>query len=185
MKTAEDKYRRMVDAIPTMAWSALPDGCVEFFNQRWHDYTGISAEEARGWGWKTVIHPDDLERVVDKWHALLASGHPGEIEARLRRCDGEYRWFLTRAEPMRDNFGEIINWYGADTDIEDRERAEALQAAEKRTLEMIASGARLADILETLCETIDAQADFGGNADGCGRHAALARCRSSTPQGLD
>jgi len=141
-----------------MAWCSLPDGSVQFFNQRWHDYTGVSFEEARGWAWKAVIHPDDLEKLVDRWQALLASGQPGEIEARLRRFDGEYRWFLSRAEPMRDNLGHIVNWYGADTDIEDRKRAEALLAAEKRTLEMIASGAPLADILESLCETIDAQA---------------------------
>jgi formate hydrogenlyase transcriptional activator len=156
-KISEARYRLRIDAIPTMAWCSLPDGCVEFFNQRWHDYTGLSFEEARGCGWKAVIHPDDLETVIDKWHGLLASGQPGEIEARLRRCDGEYRWFLARVEPVRDNLGEIINWYGADTDIEDRKRAEALLAAEKRTLEMIASGAPLADILESLCDTIDAQ----------------------------
>jgi formate hydrogenlyase transcriptional activator len=156
-KISEARYRLRIDAIPTMAWCSSPDGSVEFFNQRWHDYTGLSFEEARGWGWKTVIHPDDLETVIDKWHGLLASGQPGEIEARLRRRDGEYRWFLARLEPVRDNLGEIINWYGADTDIEDRKRAEALLAAEKRTLEMIASGAPLADILESLCDTIDAQ----------------------------
>jgi formate hydrogenlyase transcriptional activator len=156
-KISEARYRLRIDAIPTMAWCSSPDGSVEFFNQRWHDYTGLSFEEARGWGWKTVIHPDDLETVIDKWHGLLASGQPGEIEARLRRCDGEYRWFLARVEPVRDNLGEIINWYGADTDIEDRKRAEALLAAEKRTLEMIANGAPLADILQSLCDTIDAQ----------------------------
>jgi PAS domain S-box-containing protein len=157
MNIPEVKYRVRIDAIPTMAWCSLPDGSVEFFNQRWHDYTGVSFEKARGWGWKTVIHPDDLETVMDKWRALLASGQPGEIEARLRRFDGEYRWFLARAEPVRDNLGEIVNWYGADTDIEDRKRAEALLVAEKRTLEMIAGGAPLADILESLCDTIDAQ----------------------------
>jgi len=157
MNISEAKYRVQIDAIPTMAWCSSPDGSVEFFNQRWHDYTGVSFEKARGWGWKTVIHPDDLETVMDKWRALLASGQPGEIEARLRRFDGEYRWFLARAEPVRDNLGEIVNWYGADADIEDRKRAEALLVAEKRTLEMIAGGAPLADILESLCDTIDAQ----------------------------
>jgi len=157
MNIPEVKYRVRIDAITTMAWCSLPDGSVEFFNQRWHDYTGVSFEEARGWGWKTVVHPDDLETVMDKWRALLASGQPGEIEARLRRFDGEYRWFLARAERVRDNLGEIVNWYGADTDIEDRKRAEALLVAEKRTLEMIAGGAPLADILESLCDTIDAQ----------------------------
>src|ERR1700688_3295023 len=94
---------------------------------------------------------------MDFWRHLLDSGEAGEIEARLRRCNGDYRWFLFRVEPVRDNHGDIFKWYGANTDIEDRKRAEALLAAEKRTLEMIASGACLTDILERLCETIDAQ----------------------------
>src|SRR5260370_35099495 len=95
---------------------------------------------------------------MDSWRHRLDSGEGGEIEARLRRYDGDYRWFLFRVEPARDNQGNIFKWYGANTDIEDRKRAEALLAAEKRTLEMIASGACLADILERLCETVDAQA---------------------------
>jgi PAS domain S-box-containing protein len=147
----------MIDAIPAMAWSGLPDGSVEFANQRWHDYTGLSAEGLRGWGWKVAVHPDDLETVMGKWQALLASRQPGEIEGRVRRFDGEYRWFLFRAEPLRDDLGNIIRWYGTNTDIEDRKRAGSLVAAEKRTLEMIASGALLADILGNLCDTIDAQ----------------------------
>jgi formate hydrogenlyase transcriptional activator len=158
MNDSEDRYRTMIDAIPTMAWSGLPDGSVEFANQRWHDYTGLSAEEARGWGWKVAIHADDSETMMGKWQALLASGQPGEIEGRLRRFDGEYRWFLFRAEPLRDDAGNIVKWYGANTDIEDRKRAESLLAAEKRSLEMIAGGAPLTDILESLCNTVDAQA---------------------------
>jgi PAS domain S-box-containing protein len=160
VKTPEDQLWAIVDTIPTLAWSSShPDGAAEFFNRRWLDYTGMSAEEARGWGWKTAVHADDLTGLVDYWRSILASGEPGETEARLRRFDGEYRWFLFRAEPLRDDFGDIVRWYGANTDIEDRKRAEALLAAEKRTLEMVASGARLVDILENLCDTIDAQAD--------------------------
>ena len=141
-----------------MAWSTLPDGSLEFLNRRWLDYTGLSLDEALGWGWNAAVHPDDLDPLTDRWRALLASGQPGEIEARLRRYDGEYRWFLFRAESVRDNHGDIFKWHGANTDIEDRKRAEALLAAEKRTLEMIAGSAPLADILENLCDTIDAQA---------------------------
>src|SRR5882762_1353778 len=146
------------DAIPTLAWSARPDGSAEFFNRRWLDYTGLSAEEASDWGWAAALHTEDRDKLLDFWRRLLASGEAGEIEARLRRYDGEYRWFLFRIEPVRDDRGDIFKWYGANTDIEDRKRAEALLAAEKRTLEMIANGACLADILERLCETIDAQA---------------------------
>jgi formate hydrogenlyase transcriptional activator len=146
-----------VDAIPTLAWSARPDGSAEFLNRRWLDYTGLSAEEASDWGWTAAVHTEDRDRLMAFWRHLLASGEAGEIEARLRRYDGDYRWFLFRVEPVRDNHGNIFKWYGANTDIEDRKRAEALLAAEKQTLEMIANGACLPDILEKLCETIDAQ----------------------------
>ncbi len=88
LKTSEDKFRVMVDAIPTLAWCSLADGTVEFLNQRWHDYTGLSPREAQRWGWKATIHPEDLEKSMEKWRALLASGEPGELEARLRRHDG-------------------------------------------------------------------------------------------------
>src|SRR6266478_5961273 len=156
--TAEARQPQDVDAIPTLAWSARPDGSAEFFNRRWLDYTGLSSEEASNWGWAAALHTEDRDRLLDCWRHLLDSGEAGEMEARLRRYDGDYRWFLFRVEPVHDNHGGILKWYGANTDIEDRKRAEALLAAEKRTLEMIASGACLADILERLCETIDAQA---------------------------
>jgi PAS domain S-box-containing protein len=122
-----------VDAIPTLAWSARPDGSAEFLNRRWLDYTGLSAEEAPDWGWAAAVHTEDRDRLMDFWRHLLASGEAGEIEARLRRYDGDYRWFLFRVEPVRDNHGNILKWYGANTDIEDRKRAEALLAVEKRT----------------------------------------------------
>src|SRR5580693_7386133 len=156
--TEQARQAQDVDAIPTLAWSARPDGSAEFFNRRWLDYTGLSAEKALNWGWSATLHTEDRDRLMDFWRHLLASGEAGEIEARLRRYDGDYRWFLFRVEPARDNHGHIFKWYGANHDIEDRKRAEALLVAEKRTLEMIANGACLADILERLCQTIDAQA---------------------------
>jgi formate hydrogenlyase transcriptional activator len=156
--TEQVRQAQDVDAIPTLAWSARPDGSAEFLNRRWLDYTGLFAEEASDWGWTAALHTEDRGRLLDFWRHLLDSGEAGEIETRLRRYDGEYRWFLFRVEPVRDNHGGILRWYGANTDIEDRKRAEALLAAEKQTLEMIASGASLADILARLCETIDAQA---------------------------
>ena len=156
--TEQARQTQDVDAIPALTWSACPDGSAEFLNRRWLDYTGLSAEEALGWGWTAALHTEDCDRLMDFWRHVLASGEAGEIEARLRRYDGDYRWFLFRVEPVRDDHGGILKWYGVSTDIEDRKRAEALLAAEKQTLEMIASGACLADILERLCETIDAQA---------------------------
>src|ERR1700722_7667397 len=108
MKMSDDKCRVMIDAIPTLAWCSLPNGSVEFFNQRWHDYTGLALHEALRWGWKVTIHPEDLEKSMDKWRALLTSGERGEVEARLRRYEGEYRWFLFRSESLRDERGAIV-----------------------------------------------------------------------------
>jgi PAS domain S-box-containing protein len=158
MKTQEDQLRDIIDAIPALAWSARRDGSAEFFNRRWLDYAGLSTEEAANWGWTVALHPEDRDTLMEYWQHVLALGEAGEIEARLRRYDGEYRWFLFRAEPVRDSYGDIFKWYGTNTDIEDRKRAEALLAAEIRTLEMVANGVRVTSILESLCDTIDSQA---------------------------
>jgi PAS domain S-box-containing protein len=131
MAPSEDQLRTILDSIPALAWAARPDGSAEFFNRRWLDYTGLSAEQARDWTWTTALHPDDLNRLTDYWRSILDSGEPGEIEARLRRFDGEYRWFLFRASPSRDQSGKVVKWYGTNTDIDDRKRAEdALRASE-------------------------------------------------------
>jgi PAS domain S-box-containing protein len=125
-RAQRDQLRLVIDTIPTLAWRTRPDGYAEFFNQGWQDYTGVSLEQAQGWGWTRAIHPDDLAGLTDTWRAMLGAGQPGEAEARLRRADGEHRWFLFRAEPLRDERGNIVNWYGTYTDIEDQKRAEAL-----------------------------------------------------------
>jgi len=119
-----DEARRMLDHLPVLCWRGLPDGSKDFFNQRWHEYTGLSPAQARGSGWHVTIHPDDVPAVARKWNEVVTSSRGGEIEARLRRFDGSYRWFLCRAEPVRDGQGAIVAWYGTDTDIEDRKRAE-------------------------------------------------------------
>jgi PAS domain S-box-containing protein len=119
IKQSEARLHKIIDTIPTLAWCSLPDGTGEFWNRRWHEYTGLTPEAVRGWGWQDAIHPEDLKEITDKWLGFLASGRPGEVEGRLRRFDGAYRWFLFRAEPLRDESGNIVNWYGTDTDIED------------------------------------------------------------------
>jgi PAS domain S-box-containing protein len=124
VKISEDELSKIVDTIPALVWSAHPDGSTEFFNRRWLDYAGLSAGEVQGWGWKAAVHPDDLNRLVDFWRSILSSGQPGEIEGRLRRFDGQYRWFLFRASPLRDELGRIVKWYGTNIDIEDRKQAE-------------------------------------------------------------
>jgi formate hydrogenlyase transcriptional activator len=135
LRSSEARLRKIIDSIPTLAWWSLPDGSRKFFNKRWHDYTGLDPEEARGWGWQAAIHPDDLDALTNKCRELRASGAPGELEGRLRRFDGEYRRFLFRADSVRDEHGAVVEWYGTDTDIEDLKRAESLHTTEKRTLE--------------------------------------------------
>ena len=124
MYPSEAQLRNMIDTIPALAWCCFTDGTTEFLNRRWLEYTGLSQEEAAGWGWQRPVHPEDLGKLMDTWRALLASGEPGEEAARLRRFDGEYRWFLFRAEPHRDEAGRIVRWYGTNTDIEEFKRAE-------------------------------------------------------------
>jgi PAS domain S-box-containing protein len=102
---------------------------VDFVNRHWQEYTGLSTEKTVGSGWEAAVHPEDLKRHVERWRASVASGAPFENEVRYRRAaDGQYRWFLTRAVPLRDARGKIVKWYGVSTDIEDRKRAEQLQA---------------------------------------------------------
>jgi formate hydrogenlyase transcriptional activator len=125
IRNSEARLRKIIDTIPTHAWCTLPDGAGIFWNRRWLEYTGLSLEVLRGWGWQDAIHPEDLKKITDKWRRDLAAGQPGEVEGRLRRFDGVYRWFLFRAEPLRDESGNIVNWYGTDTDIDDLKRAEA------------------------------------------------------------
>jgi PAS domain S-box-containing protein len=147
--------RLAVDTIPTLAWSARSDGFADFFNQRWLDYTGLSLEQGRDWGWTDALHPDDLKGLVDHWRSLLASGEPGEIEGRLRRFDGMYRWFLFHATPSFDNDGRVVKWFGTNTDIEDRKRAERLLAGENLALEMTARGDSVESILEAICRVVE------------------------------
>jgi len=168
--------RLVVDTIPALAWSARADGSADFFNQRWLDYTGLSAEQARDWGWTVAVHPDDLNALVDYWRSVLASGEPGEIEGRLRQFDGEYRWFLFRATPSFDSDARIVKWFGTNTDIQDRKRAECLLAGENRVLEMTAQGNSLESILEALCQVVEE------NASGCLCSVILIDPNGSTTQ---
>jgi PAS domain S-box-containing protein len=132
IKKSEDRLRLVIDTIPTLVWRAGPEGIPDFLNQPALDYTGLSLDQAET-GWPRAFHPDDKKGMLVKWSAIRESGMPGELEARLRRHNGEYRWFLFRAEPLRDELGNIVKWYGSSTDIEDRKRTEvALRESEQR-----------------------------------------------------
>ena len=121
----ERKLRDVIETIPTFAWTALPDGSVDFVNHYWKEYTGLSIERTVGLGWREAAHPEDLARHMEKWREAMATGKPFEDEVRYRRAaDGQYRWFLSRGVPLRDGRGKVLKWFGTSTDIEDRKRAE-------------------------------------------------------------
>lgn len=125
LRKSEMELRTIIETIPAFVVSALPDGSVDFLSQSLLDYTGVSKEQWLGWGWRDIAHPEDADRVVNKWRVALACGEPLEVEVRYRRADGKYRWYLGRQVPLRDDNGNIVKWYGTLHDIEDRKQAEA------------------------------------------------------------
>jgi formate hydrogenlyase transcriptional activator len=131
------RLQTVIDTVPSFLWTSFPDGSKEYLNKRWYEYTGLTLEQGKGWGWKVVVHPDDLDRLVREWRALLDDPKPGELETRIRRYDGEYRWFLIRVVPQFDAEGNVVRWFGSNTDIEDRKRTEKKLLEEERELRRI------------------------------------------------
>jgi PAS domain S-box-containing protein len=123
--------------MPALAWSARPNGEADFFNEHYLKYVGLSSKQAEGWGWTAAVHPDDMAYLSGVWQGALASGAPTEAEARLRRYDGTYRWHLFRASPLRSENGEIVKWYGVNTDIEDRKSTEERLRESERQARLI------------------------------------------------
>ncbi len=121
--TVENQLRLVINTIPCLILRAKPDGAFDFINQRWLEFTGLKLEEVQGWGWRAAVHPEDAGRVVRDWRAALAEGEPFETEARIRRVDGAYRWFLIRNVPLRDDLERIVQWYGTGHDTEDLRQA--------------------------------------------------------------
>ena len=140
LRQREKELRETVGTIPAMINTIAPDGRDVFVGKRFSEYSGLPEEDARGLGWKVTVHPDDLDLYLGKWRASLASGEPVEFETRVRRADGEYRWFLARAVPHRDEAGNILKWYQLLTDIEDRKQAEL---AQRRSETYLAEAQRL------------------------------------------
>src|SRR6266404_6212832 len=131
---SEDPLQLVIDTTPALIHTALPDGSLDFFNRRWLEYVGLSLEEIQGWKWTASIHPEDVEQFVEKWRASVESGEPFEAESRVRRADGEYRWFLHRKVPLRDDVGTIVKWYGSSIEVEDGKRAEEIIRRNEREL---------------------------------------------------
>lgn len=155
--TPYDAYARdvVLDLVPSLAWCARPDGAAEFVNQRWCDYTGMSAEEACGWGWASALRPGDRRRMGAEWARIVASRRPGTIETALRGRDGTYRWFALRAAPALDESGTVVRWYGTGIDVDARRRVEeALRTGEAAFLEAVAA-------LPGFVATMDAAGEVG------------------------
>ena len=136
----ESALGRVIDLLPGLVWTALPDGRADFVNKHWCEYTGLGFDEACGHGWRGAVHADDRPQLVEQWQASVASGEPGELEARLRRSDGEYRAFLFRFSPITDASGRIAGWCGISADVEDRKRADEALRSLARRARMIVDG---------------------------------------------
>src|ERR1700683_140656 len=132
---SQDRLKAIIDAIPVQAWCALVDGAPEFQNRAWLDYAGSTQNETRQRGWTGGLHPEDLDRCLKKWIEIRLSGAPGEIRARLRRFDGEFRSFLIQIVPLRDAQGRVIKWYGTNAEIDDQQPADPSVSVDKHALE--------------------------------------------------
>jgi PAS domain S-box-containing protein len=164
---AEQQFRLLADALPQIVWTANPEGAIQYFNQRWFDFTGISFEEAQGSGWQSAIHADDLQIYLDRWNKSLRTGETCEVEFRLRRAsDASYHWQLSRALPWKEN-GRVTKWFGTITDVDlivcrdltERKQEELFRTGQSHVLEMIARGEPLESVLASLMLLIEAQAD--------------------------
>jgi PAS domain S-box-containing protein len=167
IKKSEDRLRLVIDTIPTLVWRAGPEGNPDFLNQPALDYTGLSLDQAAA-GWPRAFHPDDMASMLEKWRAIRMSGMRGELEARLRRFDGEYRWFLHRAEPLRDKFGNIVKWYGSSTDIEERNRTEEALREARAELAHVTRVTTLGEMTASIAHEINQPlAAVVANAEAC------------------
>ena len=131
----EADFHMLANSIPQLAWMTRPDGWIFWYNQRWFDYTGTTLEEMQGWGWRQVHHPDHVDRVIDRISQAFETGEPWEDTFPLKSKDGEYRWFLSRAVPIRDSDGNIIRWFGTNTDVTEQKRLEERQALLMREID--------------------------------------------------
>jgi PAS domain S-box-containing protein len=140
LRESEARFRQVANAMPQLVWTAEPDGKVDYYNDRVDEFSGFERAEDGSWRWEPVLHPDDLSRSVERWEGAVRSGTGYEIAHRVLRADGAYRWFLSRAVPVRDASGRIVKWIGTATDIDAQKRAEdALKGADRRKDDFLAT----------------------------------------------
>ena len=166
LRQSEEELRALANTIPQLAWMANPDGAITWFNQRWYEYTGSTPEQTTGWGWKQTYDPEVLPAVLEHWNESVRTGAPFEMEFPIRGADGNYRWFLTRVEAVHDRDGNVVRWFGTNTDVDQVKRAEQALREESHVLELLNStGTVLASTrdLRSLMQTAtDAAAGVSG-----------------------
>ncbi|MGZ8356045.1 MAG: PAS domain S-box protein [Telluria sp.] len=166
LRQSEEVLRALANSIPQLAWMAQSDGAIVWFNKRWYEYTGTTPEQMTGWGWESVHDPDVLPQVLQRWVESVRTGTPFEMEFPIRGADGEYRWFLTRVNPVRDRHGNVVRWFGTNTDVDQVKRVEQALREESNVLELLNStGAALASQrdLRSLLQTVtDAATGISG-----------------------
>lgn len=159
LRRSEEEFRSMAENISQLAWMMQPDGWIYWYNKRWFDYTGTNLEQMEGWGWQAVHHPEHVDRVTEKFRRHIEAGDAWEDTFPLRGVDGEYRWFLSRAMPIRNGDGEVRRWFGTNTDITEQKRAE-----EQRTLLINELNHRVKNTLATVqslaSQTLGSATDF-------------------------
>lgn len=180
VRALKDQLRLVVDTIPALAWSAGPDGARDFVSQRWLEYTGFPVKDTLGWGWTDALHPEDRGRFIDEWKTALAAGEPLEVETRFLRADGDHRWFLTRAVPLRNELGQITKWYGTATDIEDRKHAEAaLVHSEEQWKDVFENNPTMYFIVDAVGTVVSVNPFSTKSATGCSASSAMASGRAT------
>jgi PAS domain S-box-containing protein len=194
LRQSEEMLRALANTIPQLAYMADADGAMVWFNERWYEYTGTTPEQATGWGWEAVHDPDVLPSVLEHWHESVRTGEPFEMEFPIRGADGEYRWFLTRVNAVRDLHGHVVRWFGTNTDVDQVKRAEQALREESHVLELLnATGSALAstrDLRSLLQTATDAAAGvsnarFGAffyyGSEGAGKLFTLYTLAGATP----
>jgi PAS domain S-box-containing protein len=161
VRDSERHYRELAEAMPLIVWTAQPNGFLDYSNQRWFSYSGLTLEETQGWGWQSALHPDDRQQCLERWNEALETGKSYQVESRLRRADGEYRWHLSHVLSVRDQRGRIIRWIRTNTDIDDQRQATESLRLLLEASASLASSLDLETVLQNLARVIvPSLADF-------------------------